>query len=161
VDNRSITETHGTPLTVVAALIWQGKKLLVCQRRKTGSFPGKWEFPGGKAEPGESPAAALERELFEELGIHARIGKKVAEIDHRYPGRRPVHLVFFSVVAFEGVPENRVFEEIRWVEAADLGRYDFLEADRPLVVNIARNSSAANQRGELTEMEVQEDGGLD
>jgi 8-oxo-dGTP diphosphatase len=152
--------TDNTPVTVVAALIWQDGKLLICQRGSTASFPGKWEFPGGKAEPGESLPLALERELFEELGIHAQIGKKVAEIDHRYPGRKPVHLVFFSVVAFEGVPENRVFEKICWVEAPELGGYDFLEADRPLVESIARGTSVTNRDSELTEVEIKEDGGL-
>ena len=126
-----------TPISVVAALVWKDGRLLICQRKETDAFPGKWEFPGGKVEPEESPAAALVRELLEELGIRARLGKQVAEIDHRYQGRRPVHLLFFAVKEFDGLPENRVFQQILWVEPPELSRFDFLDADRPLIERIA------------------------
>ena len=123
--------------TVVAAVIWCKDRLLICQRKESDAFPGKWEFPGGKIEPDESPTGALERELFEELGIRARIGNRIADIDHQYPGRPPVHLVFFAVNIFEGIPEGRVFQQIVWVAPQDLSRFDFLEADRPLIEQIA------------------------
>ena len=124
-------------MTVVAALIWREVELLICQRRETDVFPGKWEFPGGKIEPGEAPQAALERELFEELGMRARIGEQVAQVEHCYPGHAPVHLLFFTVKEFEGVPENRVFQQVLWVRPEQLPRFDFLEADRPLIARIA------------------------
>ena len=125
------------PKTVVAALIWQQGGLLICQRRADDHFPGKWEFPGGKVEPGESPRGALERELAEELGIRARIGDEVWRTEHQYPGLAPVRLLFFAVVEFFGTPENRVFEQICWMSPQQLGDYDFLEADRPLIERIA------------------------
>ena len=121
------------PIIVVAALLWRAGRLLICQRKDTGAFPGKWEFPGGKMEPGEEPQAALERELFEELGIRARIGDEIARAEHRYPGGSLVHLQFFAVSQFAGEAENRVFKQILWAYPQELDRFDFLEADRPLV----------------------------
>ena len=126
-----------TPITVVAALIWREERLLICQRRQSDAFPGKWEFPGGKIELKESASAALQRELLEELGIRARIGDQVAEINHQYPGRPPVHLLFFAVNSFEGDPENRVFQQILWVPTQELSRFDFLEADLAILERIA------------------------
>lgn len=119
--------------TVVAALLFDRERLLICQRSLHGRFPGKWEFPGGKIEPGEKPEAALRRELFEELGITAEIGSELWRTDHQYPGYAPVRLLFFSVWSYSPVPENRVFQQVLWVPLRDLMRYDFLEADRPLV----------------------------
>src|SRR5271165_3391988 len=71
---------------VVAALIWKGGKILICQRTRHQVMPLKWEFPGGKIEEGEQPRDALRRELEEELGIEATIGDEVARIHHEYPG---------------------------------------------------------------------------
>ena len=126
-----------TPVVVVAALIWREGKLLLCQRSETDVFPGKWEFAGGKAEPGEEPRTALRRELLEELGIRARIGEQVAEIGYQYPGRTPIRLLFFLVTEFEGIPENRIFKQICWELPQDIAEFDWLEADRPLVKRIA------------------------
>ena len=126
-----------TEITVVAALVWQEGEILVCQRKETDVFPGKWEFPGGKIEPGEAAQAALERELWEELGIRARIGEQAARVEHQYPGRAPVHLLFFMVQEFDGSPENHVFQQILWVRPEQLPCFDFLEADRPLISRIA------------------------
>ena len=113
-------------------LLDQGR-LLICQRSPRGRFPNKWEFPGGKVEPGEAPRDALLRELAEELGITAEIGPEAWSTKHQYPGYSPVRLHFFSVRRFSPVPENRVFQKILWVSLHDLALYDFLEADRPLV----------------------------
>jgi len=66
-----------------------------------------------------------------------RWSNRIADIDHQYPGRPPVHLVFFAVNIFEGIPEGRVFQQIVWVAPQDLSRFDFLEADRPLIEQIA------------------------
>ena len=130
-------ESSERPVPVVAALICKSGRVLVCQRRFSDTFPGKWEFPGGKVEPGESASEAVARELLEELGIHAEIGELVGEMDYQYPGRSPIHLMFFAVAKFDGVPENRVFQQIRWVLPGELENFDFLEADRPLLRKIA------------------------
>ena len=92
---------------------------------------------GGKVEPGESPQQALERELKEELDIQARIGPQLACSTHRYPGRAPMELIFFSVPEFHGVPVNRAFEQFRWETPARLPEYDFLEADAAVLRALA------------------------
>ena len=114
---------------VVAAVIIQDNKVLICQRAEGQPMPLKWEFPGGKVEPEEELRAALKRELDEELGITATIGTRVTVIRHTYPNGNGVELHFYRVDEFEGVLENRIFNDVRWVGRAELKGYDFLEAD--------------------------------
>ncbi len=122
---------------VVAGLIVQEGKLLVCQRTRHQTMPLKWEFPGGKIEEGEQPRDALRRELEEELGILATVGDEVARIQHEYPNGGMVELRFYVVRAYQKEIENRIFKEIRWSVPADLPRFDFLEADLTLVRDLA------------------------
>jgi len=122
---------------VVAALILRGNKILICQRTPHQTLPLKWEFPGGKIEPGEAQEAALRRELEEELGIHATIGPKAATVAHTYGSGSAVELHFFVVAKFTGEIQNRIFHDVRWAEKTDLPAYDFLEADVALVQEIA------------------------
>lgn len=125
------------PKQVVAALLLREGKLLICQRTRHQPMPLKWEFPGGKIEAGEEPAQALRRELEEELGIQARIGKPVTRLRHDYKNGGAVELQFFRVDEYAGEVENLVFREVRWVPRADLPQYDFLEADLTLVRDLA------------------------
>ncbi|MGH9601087.1 MAG: (deoxy)nucleoside triphosphate pyrophosphohydrolase [Terriglobales bacterium] len=122
---------------VAAALIVRDGKLLVCQRTKYQTLPLKWEFPGGKIEPGEQPKEALRRELDEELGITASVGEEVARRRHIYSNGTAIELRFFLVEQYEGEPENRIFRDVQWVERSALPAYDFLEADLELVKDIA------------------------
>jgi 8-oxo-dGTP diphosphatase len=122
---------------VVAALIVRDGKILVCQRTKDQPLPLKWEFPGGKIEPGEQPHEALARELDEELGIRAAIGRKVATVQHTYGNGGTVALQFFLVEKFDGEIENRIFLDVRWAEKRELPSFDFLEADIELVKRIS------------------------
>lgn len=122
---------------VVAALIVRDGKLLVCQRTKYQTLPLKWEFPGGKIEPGEQPRDALRRELDEELGITASVGDEVARRRYTYGNGTAIELRFFLVERYEGEPENRIFRDVQWVERGALIDYDFLEADLELVKDIA------------------------
>jgi 8-oxo-dGTP diphosphatase len=122
---------------VVAALMVDGSKVLICQRTKYQPMPLQWEFPGGKIEVGEQPVAALERELDEELGIRATVGPEVATIAHTYRNGNGVELHFFLVEHFEGEIQNRIFKDVQWVEREELPRFDFLEADKSLVADIA------------------------
>jgi 8-oxo-dGTP diphosphatase len=122
---------------VVAALIVQDGKLLVCQRTRHQTMPLKWEFPGGKIEEGEQPRDALRRELDEELGITAIIGDELARIQHEYPNGGMVELRFFIVRDYRGELENRIFKDMRWAAPKDLPKYDFLEADLTLVKDLA------------------------
>jgi len=122
---------------VVAGLILQGDKLLVCQRTRHQVMPLKWEFPGGKIEDGEQPRDALRRELEEELGIEAVIGDEVARIVHVYPGGGSIELRFFVVKNYRGEIDNRIFRDVRWTERGELTKLDFLEADLELVQDLA------------------------
>jgi 8-oxo-dGTP diphosphatase len=122
---------------VAAAFILQRGKILICQRTRHQPMPLKWEFPGGKIEEGEQPRDALRRELDEELGITAVIGDEVARIRHTYRNGGSVELRFFTVEAFAGEIENRIFKDVRWVGRKELSKYDFLEADAELVKDIA------------------------
>jgi 8-oxo-dGTP diphosphatase len=122
---------------VVAALMVRGEEILCCQRTEYQALPLKWEFPGGKIEPGENPPEALVRELEEELGVRAEIGAKVAQLQHRYHNGNAVELHFFVVEQYEGELQNRIFREIRWVNRRELPTLDFLDADRTLVQQIA------------------------
>jgi mutator protein MutT len=126
-------------LRVVAAIIEERGRVLVCQRRRGDPFGLKWEFPGGKIRGGETPRAALARELLEELGVTARIGSEVCRTRHRYvEPDRDIQITFFTADRLFHAPRNIVFERIVWALPIDLRRYDFLAADRPLVARLAR-----------------------
>jgi 8-oxo-dGTP diphosphatase len=128
--------------TVVAAIVHRDGRLLVCQRRRDASFPFKWEFPGGKLAPGETPEQALARELREELGVAAEIGREIYRTRHRYPELAgEIDLRFFAA-RLRDDPWNLAFERIEWAELARLAQYDFLAADRELVELLARNALA-------------------
>lgn len=122
---------------VVAGILRRDGQILACQRRLTDRFPGRWEFPGGKVEEGEDPVDALRRELEEELGIMAEIGEHIWKTNHQYPGHNPVELHFFEVEGFAGEPLNLAFEQIVWLDPAELPTLDFLEADLPVVNRLA------------------------
>ena len=122
---------------VVAGLIIENGKLLVCQRTRHQTMPLKWEFPGGKIEEGEQPRDALRRELEEELGIQAKIGNEIARIQHEYPNGGMVELRFFEVREYQNEIENRIFKDIQWAEPKELPKFDFLEADLTLVKDLA------------------------
>jgi 8-oxo-dGTP diphosphatase len=125
------------PLLVSAAVIYRDGKVLVGQRRRDARHALKWEFPGGKVEPGELPQQALVRELREELEIDAVIGSELARYRHEYPNGSRVDLLFFRVDKFTGEPVPRVFEQIRWAEPETLLSIDFLEGDLDFVARLA------------------------
>lgn len=129
-------ESRGLRL-VAAALILRGDEVLVCQRKAGSPMGLKWEFPGGKIEPGESPEQALRRELEEELGIQAVIGTRVAHVRHNYRSGGAVDLQFFAVHSFEGELVNNIFQDVRWSSLKELPNYDFLAADRELIRDLA------------------------
>ena len=122
-------------LQVVAAIIERFGGILICRRRPDQSHPLQWEFPGGKVEPGESPAAALARELEEELGISGATGDVIARYEFVYPGKPPVDLMFYRVLEFSGDPLNLIFQEMRWAPRDTLGEFDFVEGDRKFLAS--------------------------
>ena len=126
---------------VVAALIVKNEKILVCQRTKHQVMPLKWEFPGGKIEEGEQPREALRRELEEELGIEAKIGKEGAHRRHTYKNGGGGELRVYVVREYRGELENRIFRDVQWAERKQLPHYDFLEADLALVNDLAEGKA--------------------
>jgi 8-oxo-dGTP diphosphatase len=125
------------PTVVVAGVIELGGRILICQRPPGKWHALKWEFPGGKAEPGEDPPQALARELEEELGIRATIGREIARYEYQYPGRPPILLIFFGVESFEGEAVSRDFARIVWEVPQRLAEYDFLEGDAEFLRRLA------------------------
>lgn len=130
-------------ITVTAALIERQGRILICRRRLDQDHPGKWEFPGGKVEPGEAPPESLRRELREELGIKAKIDREITRYEYRYPGRKPIRLIFFRVTEFAGDPDYGQFHEVAWAAPADLPHYDFLDGDVEFVRDFAQGKVGA------------------
>ena len=122
---------------VVAGILVRGDEILCCQRAADDPMPLKWEFPGGKIEPNETPEAALARELNEELSIEAVVGPLVETILHSYRPGLAIELTFFRIDRWTGAIKNNVFADVRWVKRAEMPSLDFLEADVVLVKRIA------------------------
>jgi 8-oxo-dGTP diphosphatase len=128
-------------IRVVAGLIERDGSILVCQRRRDDRFPLKWEFPGGKVEPGETLQGALTRELLEELGVQAQIGRELHRADYRYAGRTDFFTIaFFSASIGEQQEKNLVFESVAWTKPENLPSYDFLEANHELIALLANGT---------------------
>jgi len=123
--------------TVAAALIQRQGRILICRRRADQDHAGKWEFPGGKLETGETPAACLRRELAEELGIDAVIGDEITRYRFQYPGRKEIQLVFFAVAEYRREPDYSMFAEVRWAPLDQMPSFDFLEGDVEFVNGLA------------------------
>jgi 8-oxo-dGTP diphosphatase len=125
-------------LRVVAAVVRRGDAILVTRRPDRPGRPGQWEFPGGKVEPGETDAAALARELREELGCDAEVGPLLLRHVHRYP-EREVDLAFYRCsLAQPCEPVPLGVADIAWARVGTLRGYDFLEADRAVLGEIER-----------------------
>lgn len=137
------TNNHGIRMSartveVVAAVMLRDGKILIGQRKSGGRHPLKWEFPGGKVEPGEDPRAALARELREELDIEAIVGEELDSYEVNYEDGFRFMLHFYRVTQFQGEPQNLDFEQIVWQEPERLPEYDFLEGDVTFVAKVAR-----------------------
>jgi 8-oxo-dGTP diphosphatase len=129
-----------TTIVAAAVLIERGKVLLT-QRKAGAHLAGKWEFPGGKVEPGEDPRTALERELKEELGIDARAGEIVDVTFHRYPdANKCVLLLFFDAARADGSPDPRALDvaAFNWATRADLDPSRFPPADVAVLTKVSQ-----------------------
>lgn len=125
--------------TVVAAVIERSdRRLLIGQRRRSDTSALKWEFPGGKVERGETPDAALARELREELGTTLRKCAPIGRVVHKYAETpEELEILFFAAAISEGRLTPRTFEKVAWVLPKELGEYEFLAANAGLVANLA------------------------
>lgn len=120
---------------VVAALIWQGRQFMICQRPAHKARGLLWEFVGGKVEPGETPEQALVRECQEELGITVSVGDVFMQVTHTYPDLT-VHLTLFHASIVHGQPQRLEHNDIRWITADEIGQYDFCPADEEILERI-------------------------
>jgi len=126
-------------MLVVAAVIERAdRRILIGQRRKSDTSPLKWEFPGGKVWDDEAPAAALARELREELGATLRRCVEIARVTHRYAETlSPLEIRFFAAKIAETEIAPTAFEQVAWVLPKELSAYDFLAANGRIVADLA------------------------
>lgn len=122
---------------VSAAIIGRGGKILIAKRRSGRTLGGKWEFPGGKIEPGESPEECLRREIKEEFDIEVEVGEFIASSRFRYYFVL-IELLAYRVKYLSGDFKVKDHEEIRWVSPSELGAYDFMQADKSIVEILRR-----------------------
>lgn len=143
-------------VVVVAVIEREDRRILIGQRRKSDSSPLKWEFPGGKIEQGEAPEAALARELQEELGVTLDKCVELGRNRHKYASKpEELEIHFYAAAIKPGNIAPAVFEQVAWVLPKELGNYDFLAANMPLVAQLATGrlkpseilDSAANPPG--------------
>ncbi|HEY6516490.1 MAG TPA: 8-oxo-dGTP diphosphatase MutT [Steroidobacteraceae bacterium] len=124
-------------LVVAAAILDASGRVLIAERPPGKHMAGRWEFPGGKVAPDETEAAALARELVEELGVEVISARPVMRLSHCYPDRT-VELSMWLVESYRGEPQALDGQRLKWVERAQLGEEDILEADRPFVAALVQ-----------------------
>jgi 8-oxo-dGTP diphosphatase len=135
-----VLETAPETIHVVAGvLIDEQGRVLLAQRPPGKSLEGLWEFPGGKAEPGESAAQALARELHEELGIHAELGEVLTRFPWRY-GDKQLDLETLRVTRWDGEPRSCEGQALQWVDARTFDREQLTPADRPIMALLAESA---------------------
>ncbi len=120
---------------VVAALIWDKDKFLICQRPAHKARALLWEFAGGKVEPGESKEQALFRECKEELAVKLSVGDVFMDVVHEYPDVT-VCLTLFNASIDEGTPQKLEHNDIRWITPAEIPNYKFCPADEEILKRI-------------------------
>ena len=113
---------------VVAALIWDGDKFMICQRPAHKARGLLWEFVGGKVEPGETREQALIRECGEELAVTVSVGEVFMDVIHEYPDLL-VHLTLFNAAITQGIPQKLEHNDIRWITVDEIPNYSFCPAD--------------------------------
>lgn len=125
---------------VVAALIWDNHKFMICQRPAHKARGLLWEFVGGKVEPGETKEQALTRECREELAISLDVGAVFMDVTHVYPDLT-VHLTLFHAAIREGVPQKLEHHDIRWITVEEIDQYPFCPADVEILTRLRETYS--------------------
>ena len=120
---------------VVAALIWDQKKFMICQRPADKARGLLWEFVGGKVEPGETKEQALIRECQEELAVILDVGQVFMDVIHEYPDLT-VHLTLFNASIQAGIPQKLEHNDIRWITVDEIDQYDFCPADEEILTRL-------------------------
>ena len=124
---------------VVAALIWDRNKFMICQRPAHKARGLLWEFVGGKVESGETKEQALIRECQEELAVTLSVGDVFMDVVLEYPDLM-VHLTLFNAVIDEGVPQKLEHNEIKWITPSEIPNYNFCPADEEILKEIIDSS---------------------
>ena len=120
---------------VVAALIWDSDKFMICQRPAHKARALLWEFVGGKVEPGETKEQALIRECQEELAVTLSVGDVFMDVIHEYPDIT-VHLTLFSATISEGILQKVEHNDIKWITTAEIPNNNFCPADEEILKKI-------------------------
>ena len=124
---------------VVAALIWDNNKFMICQRPENKARGLLWEFVGGKVEPNETKEQALIRECQEELDITLEVGKVFLDVVHEYPDIT-VHLTLFNAIITEGEPKLLEHNDLRWITPKEIPQYDFCPADKEILERLLKEN---------------------
>lgn len=123
---------------VVAALIWDSDRFMICQRPAHKARGLLWEFVGGKTEPGETMEAALIRECQEELNITVSVGDVFTQVIHEYPDIL-IRLTLFHCSIAEGIPSLLEHKDLKWIRPSDIPEYEFCPADKDILALIQKN----------------------
>ena len=127
-------------INVVAGIVINQNKILIGKRKDEDIGGGKWEFPGGKIEIGETNSEALERELYEELGISVKIGKELMNYEHMFK-TTIYNISFMEIIDYDGEIRNNAHSEIKWVKFSNLLEYDFISGDNRFIQSFLKNKS--------------------
>ena len=129
---------------VVAALIWQGNKFMICLRPAHKARGLLWEFVGGKGEPGETKEQALIRECQEELAITLSVGDVFMDVVHKYPDLT-VHLTLFNAIIADGEPQKLEHNDIQWITPSEISNFEFCPADDEILHRIKEEYNEQRQ----------------
>lgn len=122
---------------VVAALIWNGDRFMICQRPSHKARGLLWEFVGGKIEPGETPEDALVRECREELDIAVSVGDIFTQVIHEYPDIH-IRLTLFHCTIARGIPQLLEHQDLKWIHPSEIPNFDFCPADKDILALIQK-----------------------
>ena len=131
---------------VVAALIWDKDKFMICQRPADKARGLLWEFAGGKVEHGETKEQALIRECQEELAITLNVGSEFMAVMHEYP-EISVHLTLFNATIADGVPQKLEHNDIRWITVNEISQYKFCPADKVILQRLRADKRMTQREG--------------
>ena len=120
---------------VVAALVWEGDKFMICRRPAHKARGLLWEFVGGKVEAGETKEQALIRECREELAVTVAPRDIFMDVVHEYPDLT-VHLTLFNASIAEGTPQKLEHSDIRWITVGEIDNYAFCPADETILARL-------------------------
>ena len=130
-------------MIIAVAVIERDGCILIAKRKQGWHEAGKWEFPGGTLEEGETPEQCLKRELQEELSIITDVGKLICTSEYSYTPEWTIRLLVYQTSVISGSFNLNDHEEVRWVRPIDLINYDFPEADKSVVEKLIKDGCRA------------------